>query len=61
MEEKGRETGLEYKESTGKSTPEKVENGREGRNVKRHGNEEENEGNKPRKGENAKRGTETKM
>ena len=48
-------------ESTEKSTPERVGNGREGRNVKRHGNEEQSEGNKPRKGENAKRGTETKM
>ena len=57
----GRKTGPEYEESTGKSTLEKVKNGREGRNVKRHGNEEENEGNKPRKGGNAKRGTETKM
>ena len=54
-------TEPEYEESTEKSTPERVGNGREGRNVKRHGNEEESEGNEPRKGENAKRGTETKM
>ena len=57
----GRKTGLEYEESTEKSTPERVGNGREGRNVKRHGNEEESKGNKPRKGGNAKRGTETRM
>ena len=46
----GRETGLECEESTEKSTPERVGNGREGWNVKRHKNEEESEGNKPRKG-----------
>ena len=57
----GRKSGPEYEESTEKSTPEKVGNDRKGRNVKRHGNEEENKGNKPRKGGNAKRGTETKM
>ena len=56
-----RKTGPEYEESTGMSTPERVGNDREGRNVKRHGNEEESEGNKPRKGGNAKRGTETKF
>ena len=56
-----RKIGPEYEESTGKSTPERVGNDREGRNVKRHVNEERDEGNKPRKGENAKRGTETRM
>ena len=57
----GRETRLECEESTEKSTPGKAENGREGRNVKRHGNQEESEGNKPQKGGNDKRGTETKI
>ena len=56
-----RKIGPEYEESTGKVTPEKVENGRDDRNVKRLGNEEENEGNQPRKGGTANRGSETKM
>ena len=42
-----RKTEPEYEESTEKSTPERVGNGREGRNVKRYGNEEKNKGNKP--------------
>ena len=57
----GRKTGLEYGKSTEKSTPGKVENDRKGRDVKGHGNQEESEGNKPQKGGNGKRGTETKI
>ena len=53
--------GSEYEESTEKSTPGRVENGRKGRDVKRHGNQEKSEGNKPQKGGNGKRGTETKI
>ena len=39
-----RKTGPECEESTEKSTPKRVGNGREGRNVKRHENEEESRG-----------------
>ena len=44
----------EYEKSTEKVNPERAENGRKGRKMERHGNEEEIEGNKSRKSGNSK-------